>query len=106
MICELCSNDRLLTYRSQALRLNSVCAPCIREKFPYTLGTRDEDLRTAVSEALFWLLAHPRMDHVDAAFAVVADPTRRPSPSDLGGRRWPEFVDAVKQATQNWELVS
>lgn len=96
----------MLTYHSFALHMRSVCSSCIHEKLPFTLGTKDVVMREDVATALGWLIIHPGFDHVDAAFAVVVDPTRPPKTSDIGGKRWPDFLAAVKEAAQNWASVS
>lgn len=104
MICQVCGKEAPLTYRSAQLRLHSVCAPCIRIHFPYTLGSRDDLLRDAVIAVLEWQRKHPHRDYLDAAFAVVASPpgTRRSSlgriPSTFSTGRWPELITAVREA--------
>jgi hypothetical protein len=55
-------------------------------------------MRNDVTRAVGWLTDHPWCDHVDAAFAVAVDPYLRPETADVGGKRWPEFLEAVKEA--------
>jgi hypothetical protein len=63
-------------------------------------------MRDDVAAAVGWLAKHPRHDYVDAAFAVAADPHQYPKTSGLGGKLWPDFVAAVKEATQNQTILS
>jgi len=68
----------------------------------WLLSVSDPALDTAVTEVLVWLRHHPHRDYLDAAFAVVADPYRRSSAaSSFSTGRWPELIEAVKEATQN-----
>jgi hypothetical protein len=57
-----------------------------------------EDLERAVASALVWLKHHPERDYLDAAYGIAV--WGRPFP-DIGGKRWPEFVAAVKKACTN-----
>lgn len=103
MICQVCKNDRPLTYRKLELQLTSVCAQCIREHYPWTLGSfEDEHLRDAVVDVLAWMVKHPKRDYLDAAFAVVAAPPpyRSEAASRFSTNRWPELVSAVKEAVR------
>lgn len=102
MICQLCGKDRPLTYHNFNLHLRSVCGPCIREKLPFTLGVENDPMRADVVDAIAWLLDHPQCDYVDAAFAVAANATSRPKVSEISGKAWPVFVEAVREATKTW----
>lgn len=103
MICESCGRETPLTYRNLGLRLKSVCAQCIREKYQVDERT----LLKAVDDALFWLHEHPHRDYVDAAYAVVADPkARTDAGSTFSTWKWQVFVAAVKFAVQTEAVVS
>lgn len=51
----------------------------------------------AVDDAIIWLKHHPHRDYLDAAYGIAV--WGRPFP-EVGGKRWPEFVEAVKLAAQ------
>jgi hypothetical protein len=56
-----------------------------------------DDLKRAVDEAIHWLKYHPGRDYLDAAYGIAV--WGRPY-SNIAGSRWPEFVAAVKEASQ------
>lgn len=102
MICQVCRKDKPLTYRLKKLQLESVCAPCIRQHYPWTFELADLALMDAVAEVLAWLAEHPHRDYLDAAFSVVAmpAPARPYSAGKFSTSRWPELIEAVKSVTQ------
>lgn len=108
MICEVCGQDKPLTYHNFDLKLHSICGPCIRERYPLTVAEQAaervravgaktyEDIERGVGAAVDWLKKHPHRDYIDAAYMVAASTKR--TEYGLATSRWPEFVQAVKIA--------
>jgi hypothetical protein len=90
----------------QANGAASVVQPGARHAIASHPQVNDDPIREDIGAAVGWLIAHPWGDHVDAAFAVVVNPHKHPKAFDLGGKRWPEFVEAVKEACTKPALSS
>jgi hypothetical protein len=64
------------------------------------------EMDDSVEAAVAWLQLHPHRDYIDAAFAIAADPYGPRPPGQIATSHWPEFVSAVKEATQNQSVVA